>query len=151
LNAPGFLGGGIDKAEAIARRTERVRPAEAHFDWAQIAEKRKQLSAAEEHYRKALEAAPNDPGRIVDLARFLAKHGRMEESDRLFAHAQQTAPDKPRVWFATAKAFIDAQRRPAEAQQLLRRYLAADLTPDDPPRRAAEKLLKQESRIPNGG
>ena len=146
LNAPGFLGGGIDKAEAIARRTEKLRPAEAHFDWAQIAEKRKQFAIAERHYRNALELAPNDPGRIIDLARFLAKHGRLEESDRLFAHAQSVAPDKPRVLFAAAKAYLDAQRRSAEAHQLLRRYLASDLTPDDPPRHAAEKLLKQESR-----
>jgi tetratricopeptide (TPR) repeat protein len=151
LNAPGFLGGGIDKAEAIARRTEKLRPAEGHFDWAQIAEKRKQLSVAEQHYRSALALAPEDPGRIIDLARFLAKHGRIEESDALFAHAQKVAPDKPRVLFATAKAYIDTQRKPVEAQQLLRRYLASDLTPDDPPKRVAEKLLKQESRVPNGG
>jgi len=146
LNAPGFLGGGIDKAEAIARRTEKLRPAEAHFDWAQIAEKHKQFAIAEQHYRSALELAPNDPGRIIDLARFLAKHGQIEESDRLFAHAQNVAPDKPRVLFATAKAYFDAQRRSAEAHQLLRRYLASNLTPDDPPRHTAEKLLKQESR-----
>ena len=151
LNAPGFLGGGLDKAEAIARRIDGDRPAESNFEQAQIAEKRKQFGAEEQHLRRAMELAPRDPGRVVDVARFLAKHGRIEESDALFAEAQKMAPDRPRVLFATAKAYIDARRKPAEAQTLLRRYLASDLTPDDPPRSAAEKLLRQELRQATGG
>src|SRR5271163_2055741 len=63
LNAPGFLGGGVDKAEAIANRIEKERPAEAQFERAQLAEKRKQFAAAEQHLRRAMQLAPGDPGR----------------------------------------------------------------------------------------
>lgn len=151
LNAPGFLGGGVDKAEAIAKRTEKDRPAEAQFELAQLAEKRKQFATAEQHLRRAMELAPGDPGRVVDVARFLAKHGKIEESDALFAQAQKMTPVRPHVLFATAKAYIDAHRKPTEAQKLLRQYLASDLTPDDPPRHVAEKLLKQELHQASGG
>jgi Flp pilus assembly protein TadD len=151
LNAPGFLGGSLEKADAIAKRIDRERPAEAQFELAQLAEKRKQFAAVEPHLRRAMELAPRDPGRVIDVARYLAKRGQIEESDALFAHAQEMAPDRPRLLFAIAKTYIEAHRKPAEAQTLLRRYLASDLTPDDPPRRAAEKLLKQESHQATGG
>lgn len=151
LNAPGFLGGGLDKAEAIAKRIEKDRPAEANFELAQLAEKRKQYADAEQHLRRATELAPRDPGRVIDLARFLAKRGQIDESDALFAQAQTMAPNQPRVLFARAKAYVEAQRKPAEAQKLLRQYLGADVTPDDPPKRAAEKLLTQVSHQATGG
>ena len=151
LNAPGFLGGGLDKAQAIAERIEKDRPAESNFELAQLAEKRKQYAAAEQHLRRAMELAPGDAGRAIDVARFLARHGRIEESDRLFAQALAMAPEKPRVRFALARTYIEQQRKWAEAQKLLRQYLASDLTPDDPPRRAAEKLLSQASRQASGG
>src|SRR5579863_7000186 len=84
LNAPGFLGGGSDKAESMAKRIEQERPAEYHYEMAQLAERKKQYAAAEQHLRSAVSLAPGDVGRILDLARYLSKHGRIEESDALF-------------------------------------------------------------------
>jgi hypothetical protein len=40
LSAPGFLGGGIEKAEGLARRIDRVEPAEGHYALYRLAEKR---------------------------------------------------------------------------------------------------------------
>lgn len=142
LNAPGFLGGGIEKAEAIAKRIARERPAESHFEQAQLAEKKKDYHAAEAQLRGAIELAPRDAGRILDLARFLAAHGRADESDALFARAAKIAPNDPRVEFARAKSYIDAGRNLDQARKLLREYLLSDLTPDDPPKQNAEKLLR---------
>jgi len=143
LNAPEMLGGGIEKAESIARQIAQERPAESHFEFAQIAEHRKQLSEAESHLRKAMELAPRQVGRVLDLARFLAKLGRVKESDTYFAHADELAPGDPRVAYARAKTLIEQKRDPEQARSMLRRYLESDLTPDDPPKAAAEKLLRQ--------
>ena len=110
LNAPGFLGGGVEKAQALARSLAAERPIEYEFEEAQIAEKKNDLTAAEAHLRRAMELAPSDAGRIADVARFLAKHGRPDESDRLFEHARKTAPIRPSIIFAEAKALIDAHR-----------------------------------------
>jgi tetratricopeptide (TPR) repeat protein len=143
LNAPGLLGGGLDKAEAMARRIEQERPAEYHFEMAQLAERRKQPADAEAHLRAAMTLAPREVGRVLDLARYLARRGRTAESDSLFARAAQVGPDDPRVAFARAKTYIEGHRNTEEARKLLRRYLQAKLTPDDPPHAAAEKLLRQ--------
>ncbi|MFB3777175.1 MAG: tetratricopeptide repeat protein [Bryobacteraceae bacterium] len=80
LGAPGFLGGGIDKAVALAERLKDLDPPEYHYRMAQIAMKKKDLKAAEEHFRKALEMEPDNPSRRKDLAEFLAKQGRSVES-----------------------------------------------------------------------
>jgi Flp pilus assembly protein TadD len=143
LNAPGLLGGGLDKAEAMARRIENERPPEYHFEMAQLAERRKQPAAAEAHLRAAMTLAPREVGRVLDLARYLAKRGRTAESDSLFAQAAKANPDDPRVAFARAKAYIESHCNREEARKLLLRYLESKLTPDDPPHAAAEKLLRQ--------
>ncbi len=143
LNAPGFLGGGADKAEAIANRIREERPAEYHYDEALLAERKKQYAAAEEHYRRAIELAPNQVGRVIDLARYLAKRGRLEESDAVYAQAEKMAPHDPRVLFARAKNDIENHRNLEHARMLLREYLESQITPDDPPKQVAEELLRR--------
>lgn len=143
LNAPGFLGGGIDKAESIARSIAHERPPESEFEQAQIADRRREFAAAEAHLRRAMELAPAEAGRIVDLARYIAKRGRFAESDRLFEEARKLAPGQPRVAFAQARVDIENHRNMEQARLLLQQYLRSSLTPDDPPRQEAEKLLRR--------
>jgi cytochrome c-type biogenesis protein CcmH/NrfG len=80
---------------------------------------------------------------LVDLARFLAKQGRYRESDQSFRKAEKIAPNSPQVIYARADTYIEQGRNLETARQLLERYLQAQLTPEDPPRAAAEKLLKK--------
>jgi Flp pilus assembly protein TadD len=143
LNAPGILGGGLDKAEMAARQIATTRPAEYHFELAQIAEHRKQYAEAETHLREAMELAPSQVGRVLDLARYLAKRGRVAESDALFVRASALGPGNPRVAFARAKTYVEQRRNLELAQKLLRHYLESSLTPDDPPKSAAQALLRQ--------
>ncbi|MGP0072327.1 MAG: tetratricopeptide repeat protein [Bryobacteraceae bacterium] len=143
LNAPGFLGGGLDKAEAIAKSIASERPPESEFEEAQLADRRKDYAAAEAHLRRAMELAPSEAGRVVDLARFVAKRGRLAESDVLFQRARKLAPDLPRLGFAQARTDIENHRNLEQARGLLEQYLHASLTPDDPPRQEAEKLLRR--------
>jgi Flp pilus assembly protein TadD len=143
LEAPGFLGGGFEKAAATAEQIARINPAEGHWAQARLDEQRKQFSSAEEQLRRAIELTPHQVGRLIDLARLLAKQGRMEEAERSFARAEAIAPDSPKVLFAMADVYIKAGRNLKIAKDLLKRYLSLTLTPEDPPRSQAEKLLKQ--------
>ncbi|GIU73028.1 MAG: hypothetical protein KatS3mg004_0115 [Bryobacteraceae bacterium] len=140
LEAPGFLGGGVDKAEALVAKIRAIDPAEAEYALAQIAEKRRQYESAEAHLRRAVELAPRQVGRIIDLARFLVRRGRLQEAEKTFDEAQAVAPDSPKVLFARAETYLKAGRK-AEARKLLEQYLKAELTPEDPPREEALRLL----------
>ncbi len=73
LEAPGFLGGGLDKAAKLIEQIGQHDPAEAAADRGRIAERKKDYPAAEAEYRKAVELAPNQPRRVAELARFQAK------------------------------------------------------------------------------
>jgi tetratricopeptide (TPR) repeat protein len=143
LEAPGFLGGGFEKAAATAEQIARINPAEGHWAQARLDEQRKEFSSAEEQLRRAIELTPHQVGRLIDLARLLAKQGRMEEAEQSFARAEAIAPDSPKVLFAKADVYIKAGKNLNVAKDLLKRYLSLALTPEDPPRSQAEKLLKQ--------
>jgi tetratricopeptide (TPR) repeat protein len=145
LEAPGILGGGYDKAEAVAAHIAKRNPAEGAFAQAQLADRRKQYDTAEEQLRRAMQLAPRSVGRILDLAKYLAKRGRYQESEATFEEAERLAPNEPRILFAWANTYVQEKRNLGKARDLLIKYLQSDLSPDDPPRQAAEKLLKQAS------
>ena len=142
LQAPGIAGGGLDKAEAIARRFAGLNAAEYHWARARLAEKRKDFQTAEREFRAALAEDPKDVGRALDLAAFLSARGRYIESDTLFRAAEENHPRAPKVLYARAAAYVQSKRRLDEAEALLNRYLALQTTPDDPSRLETAALLK---------
>lgn len=142
LQAPGFLGGGVAKAQALAEKILALDPAEYEYAQARLAERRKRPASAEDHLRKAIALAPGDVGRIIDLAAFLERSRRYAESDQAFKRAERLHPGAPRVLFHKAKAYVESHRNVDVARALLKQYLASDLTPDDPSRREAEELLR---------
>jgi tetratricopeptide (TPR) repeat protein len=145
LEAPGFLGGGLDKASALAERMSALDPVEAQFALAQLAEHRKQYDLSEKYLRKAVELAPRQVNRLVDLAKLLGVHGKYQEMEVAFAQAARIDPKSPVLLFERASVYISAKRNTVQAREMLEQFLALPLTPDDPPREEARRLLKQVS------
>ena len=143
LEAPGFLGGGMDKAQATAQQISNIDAGEGHWSQAKIAEKRKEYGSAEAQLRRAIELSPQRVGRFIELAKFLAKQGRYEEAEQSLAQAEKIAPSSPKLIYAKADLYIRNKRNLDVAKSLLIRYLSMNLSPDDPPRSEARKLLKQ--------
>lgn len=143
LEAPAIMGGGIDKAEALARRILAIDPPEGHFDLSKVARKRQRLKDAEQELRTSVALGPDKIGHVLALARFLAGQSRFEECNAVLADAESIAPASPRVLYAKASIYIETHRQMEEARALLRQYLQSQLTPDDPPRATVEKLLKR--------
>ena len=143
LDAPGFLGGGYDKASEIAARIAAIDPPEGHAAQARLAQKRNEYANAEAELRRAIEADPSSVGHRIALARFLARQGRTDESDGVLLAAEKIQPDAPRVWFARADLLIKQSRDLDEAKALLQRYMHATVTVDDPPKQQALQLLKR--------
>ena len=143
LDAPGIIGGGIARAEAIAARIGQLSAAESHYVRARLAEKRKDIREAEIEYRHAMEAAPHDVGRIIDLATFLSRQHRYQESDQLFDLASRMTPASSKVIFARAADYIHTKRNLSEARSLLQQYSALPHTPDDPPQSEVAQLTEK--------
>jgi predicted Zn-dependent protease len=145
LEAPGFLGGGMDKAAKMADLVARHDESQAVFDRARISEKSKQFDTAEAQLRHAVKLAPHQVGHAVALARFLSKRGRYDESDRAFEQAAASNPNTPKLIYMQADTLIEANRKLQEARELLRKYLTMTLSPEDPSRQNAEALLRKVS------
>ncbi len=143
LEAPGFLGGGLEKAALVADKLSAIDPGEAYYDRFKLDQKRKEFGSAEKHLREAVAAAPHSVGHLIALAKFLATQGRISESDALFAKAQEVSPNNPRIWFAQADVLVRQKRNLNEARELLNKYVHSAITADDPPRDEALRLLKQ--------
>ena len=143
MEAPGFMGGGYDKAKDTVAKISRVDPAEGHWAQSTLDEKRKEYGHAEEQLRRALELAPQKMARFMDLGRFLSRLGRYEEADQNFARAEQIAPDSPKLMYVRADCYVKSGRHLDQAKNLLERYLSSTTTPDDPPKADARKLLRQ--------
>ncbi len=141
LEAPGFLGGGTEKAGRLAQRLRDLDAAEYEWAQAELAKKRKDWRATEAHLRRALELEPKRLGRLLDLASFLTERGRREEAEELFTRAERLQPGAPKILFARARAYAKAGWNRSEARLLLRSYLEAGLTAKDPPRWEARDLL----------
>ncbi len=148
IQAPGIMGGGIEKARDLIPRLAPLDPLGAHLAQAKLDEEKKQFAPAETELRAAIRTAPDKVEPVLELAQFLARRGRYDESDQTFQQAASVAPDSPRILFARAEAGIKGKRNVAEARELLKQYLATKgLTPDDPPRWEAIRLMKKAESI----
>jgi tetratricopeptide (TPR) repeat protein len=143
LEAPGFLGGGFDKAAAVANRMSAIDAAEGYWAKAKLAEKRKEFRSAEDQLKRAIDASPKAIGRFIDMARFLARHGRFQEANQNLAKAETLGPNDPKVIYTKADLLIQEKRDLGVARDLLKRYMSMKLSPDDPSRADARKLLRQ--------
>jgi tetratricopeptide (TPR) repeat protein len=143
LEAPGMIGGGVDKAEQLAGRIEKLYPADGAHCRASLHEKRGEFARAEEKLQLARQLQPGEVSHLLSLASFLARRGRFAESDGLYAEALQKAPSSPEVWFSRGKTLVRSQRNRDEARELLSRYVKADLPADAAPRSEARELLQQ--------
>jgi Flp pilus assembly protein TadD len=143
LDAPGFLGGGMQKAEMLAQMILKEDPAEGHYAQGIVADRKREYDTAEQQFRRAMELGPRQVGHVLVLARYLASHDRVKESDALFEQAARMAPNSPKVMFDRAATYIKENRDLDTARKLLEQYLQSPLTPEDPPRGRAEAMLKK--------
>ena len=146
MQAPGFLGGGESKAEALAAGVAQRDAAEGHYFQALLSDKHQHYEEAEKHLRAAV--SPTSPaarqvGHLLDLAKFLARRGRTSESESTFEQAASLSPGDPRVLFVRAQTYVQQNRNLSQARGLLEQYLKSPLRPNDPSREQAQALLKK--------
>ncbi len=124
VDAPSMLGGGLDKAEALARAILPDSPAAAHRLLALAAQSRSDLSKAETEFKAAV-AAEHTPETYVDLAHFYEKHDRPEDAVAQVEAASAADRKRGPALVDAASILTAAKRRPELAIGLLRDYLGS--------------------------
>ncbi len=138
--APGVVGGGIDKAEAIAARLDSVDPARAHELRAEIAEQQKDYGGAEREYRQAIGASKHPASHWISLASFYRRRKRWTEMETA-VHSGETAAERDKALnsraglalYDGASLLSETHRDPALAAKMLEDYLAGPAKTEEAP------------------
>jgi cytochrome c-type biogenesis protein CcmH/NrfG len=136
LEAPGFLGGGKDKARRETGVVEKYDPALAHFLRARLAEKDGDIAAAEREFRAAIEASGNQASYWLNLASFYRRQKRYDDMERAISKAIAAERRNSNVLFDAAEMLLRAGRKLPNAAELLREYLASGTAEEAPAFRA---------------
>lgn len=139
VGAPSIVGGGLDKAEALAARVEHSLPQSAHRIRALAAEKSGDFARAETEFRAA--TSGNKPDAWVDLGNFYKRRHQPDDSVAALRKAvvADTARDASLV--DVASILIEMHREPRLAEQVLHDYLLSNARSDSAPAFHAYTLL----------
>lgn len=130
--APTVVGGGLNKAQALAARMQPNFPAQAHRLLALIAEKQKDNATAEAEFKAAV-AAGHTPDAYIDLGHFYQRHQRKDKMLEAL-HAGIAADRHKDAALVDAASILTASRTsPEVAEDLLRTYLSSAAKSDDAP------------------
>ena len=154
-DAPGVIGGGLDKAEAIAARLDKIEAARAHELRSQIAEQRKDYDGAERQIKLAIAASPHAAFQWMTLASFYRRRERwtdMEAAVRSGAAAEQHARRAGVALFDGAGLLAKSNRQTEFAAKMLQDYLAGpDKSEEGPAFVAWTRLAHLETSLGDTG
>jgi tetratricopeptide (TPR) repeat protein len=142
VEAPGFVGGGKNKARAQADLIAKSDPSSAHWIYAILAEKDKKYDVAEQEFKQALQAGNYQTKQWLDLASFYKRRGRFDDMQEAVNKGVATASNSNRyLLFDAAQILYSAGRNFAGAVQLLRNYINSGTPHEDAPIFQAHFLL----------
>lgn len=141
LEAPGFMGGGKDKARQQADLMARQDAAAAHWLQARIAEKDKRFADAEREYKAAIETSGYQARYWLNLASFFNRQHRYNEMEAAISSAVNSDRKKPANYMDAATLLVGAGRNFIGAAQLIRKYLTGGSTTEEAPTFKAHYVL----------
>jgi tetratricopeptide (TPR) repeat protein len=134
--APGIVGGGIEKAQGVAAQLDKVDPARAHHLRGRIAEQQKDYDTAEREFKQAIAAAAHPASQWTPLASFYRRRRRFTEMESAVHSAAAAAERDKRSAIALydgASLLTETNRDPALAAKMLEDYLASSAKTEEAP------------------
>ena len=134
--APGVVGGGIDKAQAIAVQLDKVDEARAEKLRGQIAEQQKDYAAAEAEYKKAASAGPHQATGLAALASFYRRRQNFDAMEAAVHGIESAAAHDKRggaALYDGAGLLIETKHDSALAASMLEEYLGGAAKSEEAP------------------
>lgn len=150
-SAPGVVGGGLDKAEAVAAKLDKVDPPRAHELRGQIAEQRKDYETAEQELRHAIGAGAHPAYQWMALASFYRRRERWNEmvaAVRSGANAARRDSRAAVALYNGAGTLAKANRELPTAARMLEEYVASSNKTEEAPAFVAyARLARVEQQL----
>jgi len=125
-SAPGVVGGGLDKAQALVPPLEKIDPARAHILLARIAESRKDYGTAEREFKQATATGEHPAFGWMSLASFYRKRERWDDMEAAVESGYKAAQYDRHAGVALyngASVLTRGKRNLALAAKMLEEYL----------------------------
>jgi tetratricopeptide (TPR) repeat protein len=132
IDAPSIIGGGLDRAGALADHVEPLLPQQAHRMRALAAEKRKDYGTAEREFKAAVEVA-NQPDAWADLGMFYWQRGEPDKAVDALKQCLALDRTKDASIVDAASLLNQMHREPELAEQALQEYLEGNAKSDAAP------------------
>ena len=132
VNAPGIVGGGVDRAQELAGRLLPRSAARGHRLLGQIASKKNDPGTAESEFKAAI-AAAKSPEAWIDLAIFYQTHGQPDKAVAALRSSIEANRQKNAALVDAASILSDLKREPELAEKCLRDYLASSAKSEQAP------------------
>ena len=142
VGAPSIVGGGIDKALALASRVEAQLPEQAHRTRGLAAEKNKDYATAEREFQAAV-ATGGRPDAWTDLGNYYARRNDKGKAVDALRHALNVDRTHDASLVDVASILLDMRIEPKLTEQTLRDYLSSNAKSDAAPAFKAHLLLGQ--------
>lgn len=128
LQAPGIVGGGIDKAKALQADTAKLDPAYGNAFASQIAIKEQKWDEAFTLLQNAVSAKPEVADFAVDLGGLLSKQKKYPEAAQQYEAVTKKFPDEARAYFHFANMIVEGkiEARYGEGELALQHFFSAD-------------------------
>jgi tetratricopeptide (TPR) repeat protein len=131
--APAIVGGGKDKAVALAAKLDDVDRARAEELRGRIAVSNKDMDAAEQHFRQAIAAAPHSASYWMVLASFYEKQNDLLRMQQAIHSGLEANGARGEPLVDAAQLLTRSGQDPQTATRLLREYLASPEKSEDQP------------------
>ncbi len=139
--APAIVGGGSDKALALAAEMAPEHPADAAWIRARADANQSRYEKAEQEYGEAISLDHDSASSYIDFARFLYARKHWERFQQTVERAMASASIRPTDRYDAAELLLQAKRNLPLAARQMRNYIQSGRTEEDAPLFRAHFLL----------
>jgi tetratricopeptide (TPR) repeat protein len=132
VSAPSIVGGGVDRAQALAAQLMQHSPAKGHRLRALIAQKKNDMATAEAEFKAAV-AVAKTPEAWVDLGQFYQQQSQYDKAVAALLSSVDANHSKNASLVDVASILTDMRRELDVAERLLREYLTSPAKSEDAP------------------
>lgn len=123
-SAPGIAGGGEDQARPEIQRLSELDAAEGRYAAGNCRRQKKDYSAADAEFQKALALHPKSIDLIYDIGDYYMKRDQADGLALVVREGERASPGDPRGGLFRAVILVLQKQNPPESGKLLREYIA---------------------------
>ena len=143
LQAPGFMGGSVDKAKAEVAEIAKRNPYRGHFVAANLYRRQKDDAAGERELQAVVREFPDSTAGYHALGQYYQAAGKADQAFAVYDQLRQRRPTDMVAVYAIGRVGAVTGQQLDRAEQSLRTYLAYTPTPNEPSLAAAHWRLGQ--------